>query len=88
MLRSAPFNRCPRKLSKGEVKRVPKGGQLVGYHVGCPGCGFVAPYLAEEAGWVEQVDADGIAIVGVDRRPTCIRCRRRIGMVDGALAVE
>lgn len=86
MLRSVPPTRCVRRLARGEVKRVPSVGRLVGYYVACPGCGFVAPYLAEEAGWIESADPE-LHLVGAERPPPCMRCRRAIGVVDGALSV-
>ncbi len=85
MIRSVGLRQCPRKMRPGEVKRVPLRGGLVGYHVACPSCGFVASYLREEALFKEVVDADGVVLVGIERPPPCLRCRQRIGCVDGEL---
>lgn len=73
---------CPRKLKAGQIRRVPGRGPLVGFHIACPGCGFVAPYLREEGGFVELDDE---VLVGVTRPPSCVRCRRRIEFRDGRL---
>lgn len=86
-VRSAPHAACPRKLKPGEVKRVSLTGPLVGYHVACPGCRFVASYLKEEAGFVEERDELGPVLVGFTRRVVCIRCRQTIAMRNGHLEV-
>ena len=85
MIRSLALRQCPRRMRPGQVKRVPLKGKLVGYWIACPGCGFVASYLLDEARFTESVDKDGIGLVGIDAPPPCIRCRRRIECADGAL---
>lgn len=87
-VRSEPAATCARKLRPGQVKRVPADPRyLVGYHVACPGCGFSAPYQVAEAGILEVADPDGALLVALEREPLCIRCRRRIVVRGGRLAV-
>lgn len=52
-LRHAAPGKCPQRLERGEVKRFALHGKLWAYTIGCPGCGFCAPYLADDAGYVE-----------------------------------
>jgi hypothetical protein len=87
MIRSVHYTRCARRLAKGEVKRVPMSGALVGYHVACPGCGLVRQYLAEEAGWTEATDALGVGIINATRPPKCVICRKVIVVIEGRLTV-
>lgn len=86
-IRSAAPKACPRQLPRGGVKRVPARGGLVGFFIACPGCGFVASYLAAEGGFVEVPDpVDGTPLlIGISTPPPCMRCRRRIALTDGAL---
>lgn len=52
-LQHAPPRKCPQRLERGEVKRFALSGVLWAYTIGCPACGFCAPYLADDAGYVE-----------------------------------
>lgn len=86
-LRSQPPNVCSRKLERGQVKRVPFTGGLVGYFLACPGCGFKASYLREE-GDFQEASVDGATLlVGIGRPPPCIACRKKLAMVAGKLEV-
>ncbi len=50
----APPQKCARKLARGEVKRcMARGRVLVGYHVACPACGWVASHLREHHDFLE-----------------------------------
>lgn len=53
-LTDASFKTCSRTLAKGECKRVPQRGYLVGFFFGCPNCGFIAPFLDEDLGYHEH----------------------------------
>lgn len=86
-VRTEPHTTCARKLKPGQVKRVTLAGPLIGYHIACPGCRFVASYLKEEAGFLEERDDAGPVLLGLGRRVTCIRCRREITMRAGRLEV-
>ena len=51
-MRIVPSTKRPCRLERGEVRRVPqdRGGLVVGYHVCCPRCGFVARSLVPRGG--------------------------------------
>lgn len=87
-LRYAPARSCPRKLLPGEAKRVPATAPLVGLFIACPACRFVASYLKEEGGLVEEPGNAGPELFAIERPPPCLRCRRRITLVDGVLVAE
>lgn len=41
----APPTRCVRRMHRGQVKRTPSRGPLVGYSIVCPACGGIRIYL-------------------------------------------
>lgn len=87
-VRPQPATTCARKLKPGQVKRVPADARyLVGYHVACPGCGYSAPCLKEEGGILEAEEGGQRVLAALERQPLCLRCRRRIVVQDGRLAV-
>ena len=89
-LTHAPFRKCPRDLARGEVKRVMQRGPLVGYYVGCPACGFVASYLHDACGFLEERSAPTtvLTLVGVERPPACLKCGLRLRVEGGEVVAE
>lgn len=74
---------CAQRLRPGEVKRcMARRDPLVGYHLACPGCGFVASYLDSDVGYVEEPAFPGTqfpkVLLGFTRAPCCYRCRREL----------
>ncbi len=70
----AHFAQCARRMPRGMVKRVPYMGPLVGYHVACPGCGFVDQWRQVDQGWIERAGM----VSGAASPPTCTGCGKRI----------
>ena len=54
-------NSAPCKLSKGELRRIPKNPRSwpIGYHVGCPRCGFVTMAVVGKDGLEIDESVDG-----------------------------
>jgi hypothetical protein len=78
----------PCRLGRGELRRVPQDRTyrgLVGYHVGCPHCGFVTAVLN---------GADGLAITEPETGVTfslparCVFCAALLRLANGELTVE
>lgn len=80
---SVSLRKCSRLLEPGELKRVPQLGPLVGYFIACPACGFPAPYLDDEVGYVEEPPKEKTLYAGspqrelrgLERPPRCFRCK-------------
>jgi hypothetical protein len=88
----ASARKCPRKLDPGEVKRCPYvGPYLVGYYLGCPGCGFRATY-GEECGFEEGPAppklGDPRPLLSAAHAPTCIGCKKLIKIANETIAVD
>jgi hypothetical protein len=86
VLTPAHFQKCSRKLTPGEVKRVMQRGPLQGYMVACPApssfpearargeaCGFVGTYLDRAVGFVEDPPADVFVADSRQRRVVATR---------------
>lgn len=98
-LRFAPPIRCHRDLGRGELKRVAARRLLVGYYVGCPGCGAVTQAAGEaflETLPLVELPA-GSGIGARTKRPTglatvapvvCRGCGGGIAVRDEQVAVE
>ncbi|NUP12898.1 MAG: hypothetical protein HOW73_43215 [Polyangiaceae bacterium] len=82
---------CVREMPPGQVKRVPQRGGLVGYFIACPGCRFIASYLDDHHGFLEECVLPGhttpVKLVGIEKPPRCFRCRKSITVVGASLEV-
>lgn len=82
---SVPATACAQRLRPGEVKRcMARRDPLVGYHLACPGCSFVASYLDSDVGYLEQPAFPSTphpkVLVGFARPPRCYRCARELSV--------
>jgi hypothetical protein len=76
----------PCKLGRGEMRRVPQDRSfrgLVGYHVGCPRCGFVTIALQGDEGLEITEGAGGE--VSFSRPVRCVLCCVLLGLRKGEL---
>lgn len=84
-----PITHCSRTLKRGEIKRVmPRGPLFIGYYIACPGCGFIAVYLHDEAAFVEEdASREGrgpFQLLGIGSA-RCVGCKAALGVEDGDL---
>ena len=78
----------PCRLGRGELRRVPQDRSfrgIVGYHVGCPHCGFVTAVLQGAEG-IEISEAFGVVSFSAPAR--CVFCNVQIHLVAGELTLE
>jgi hypothetical protein len=88
-VRAVVTDKRPCALTRGELRRVPQERTfrgIVGYHVGCPSCGFVTPVLHGVDGRrIVEHDGDVVTFTVPAR---CLYCRATIALVEGELAFE
>lgn len=75
------LRRCSQTLMRGEVKRVPQTGALVGYFVCCPACGFTSSFLDEELHAEEVPDkreTSRTRALLATWPVSCLSCKRQI----------
>ena len=75
-MRMTPTSKRPCDLERGEMRRVPQDQSrgLVGYHVGCPRCGFVTVALEGDRGLAITEAGQGQAI-SFSRPLRCMFCQ-------------
>lgn len=74
-MKAVVTDKRPCKLGRGEMRRVPQDRSfrgLVGYHVGCPRCGFVTIALQGDEGLEISEDAGGE--VSFSQAVRCVFC--------------
>ena len=74
-MRAVVTDKRPCKLGPGEMRRVPQDRSfrgLVGYHLGCPRCGFVTIALQGEGG-LRIFEGDGLQ-VDFSQAVRCVFC--------------
>jgi hypothetical protein len=79
----------PCRLGRGELRRVPQDRScrgIVGYHVGCPRCGFVTAVLHGVDGLRITELATGDVTFSSPAR--CVFCNVRLHLDAGALTLE
>jgi hypothetical protein len=79
----------PCKLGRGELRRVPQDRSfrgLVGYHLGCPRCGFVTVVLQGADGLLITETPAGEVSFSVPAR--CVYCAVRLHLAIGELTLE
>ena len=88
-MRAVVTDKRPCRLARGDIRRVPQERScrgIVGYHVGCPRCGFVTAVLHGVEGREITEDADGVVTFSALAR--CVYCNVHIALVDGEFALE
>lgn len=74
-------DRCPAKLERGEYKRVPLRGPMIGVFLACPVCGYrCITILADELG---ATDPDGR--LTVRDMVQCLICPKPAQITNGEL---
>jgi hypothetical protein len=79
----------PCRLGRGELRRVPQERSfrgIVGYHIGCPRCGFVTAVLNGADGL--RITEDAAGVVSFSSPARCVFCNVRIQLVAGELTLE
>lgn len=88
-MKAVVTDKRPCKLGRGEMRRVPQDRSfrgLVGYHVGCPRCGFVTIALQGDEG-LEICEGAG-GEVTFSRPVRCVLCSVLLGLQAGDLGCE
>ena len=88
-MRAVVTDKRPCRLGRGELRRVPQDRSfrgIVGYHVGCPRCGFVTAVLQGAEG-IEIAEATGGG-VSFSAPARCVFCNVQIHLVAGELTLE
>jgi hypothetical protein len=88
-MRAVVTDKRPCRLARGDIRRVPRARSyrgIVGYHVGCPRCGFVTAVLQGVEGRAITEDADGAVTFSVPAQ--CVYCNVQIELVGGELTLR
>ncbi len=88
-MRAVVTDRRPCRLGRGELRRVPQDRSyrgIVGYHVGCPRCGFVTAVLHGVDG-LRITEAADFA-VSFSSPARCVFCSVLLHLTNGELALE
>jgi len=88
-MKAVVTDKRPCKLGRGEMRRVPQDRSfrgLVGYHVGCPRCGFVTIALQGNEGLLISESALGEVTFSLPVR--CVLCSVLLGLRAGELEWE
>ncbi|MCU0659539.1 MAG: hypothetical protein MUF64_31025 [Polyangiaceae bacterium] len=88
-MKAVVTDKRPCKLGRGEMRRVPQDRSfrgLVGYHVGCPRCGFVTIALQGDEG-LEITESAGSEVT-FSRPVRCVFCSALVGLQAGELGWE
>jgi hypothetical protein len=88
-MKAVVTDKRPCKLGRGEMRRVPQDRSfqgLVGYHVGCPRCGFVTIALQGDEGLEISEGAGGK--VSFSRPVRCVLCSVLLRLQAGELDCE
>jgi hypothetical protein len=88
-VRATVTDRRPCRLGRGELRRVPQDRSyrgIVGYHVGCPRCGFVTAVLHGVDG-LHITEATDLA-VSFSSPARCVFCGVLLHLTNGELALE
>lgn len=88
-MRAVVTDKRPCRLGRGELRRVPQDRSyrgIVGYHVGCPRCGFVTAVLHGVDGLRIDEAIDGTVSFSCPTR--CVFCGVLLRLTDGDLTLE
>ena len=86
-MKAVVTDKRPCKLGRGEMRRVPQDRSfrgLVGYHVGCPRCGFVTIALQGDEG-LEICEGEG-GEVTFSQSVRCVFCSVLLLLVRGEIS--
>ena len=86
-MRAVVTDKRPCRIERGELRRVPQDRSfrgLVGYHVGCPRCGFVTIVLQGVDGLEVTEGAAGDVTFSAPAR--CVYCNVQLHLVAGELS--
>jgi hypothetical protein len=86
-MRAVVTDKRPCKLGRGEMRRVPQDRRsrgLLGYHLGCPRCGFVTIALQGDEGLVINEERGEVSFSQLVR---CVFCNVLLGLQGGQLQV-
>lgn len=88
-MRAVLTDKRPCRLGRGELRRVPQDRSfhgIVGYHVGCPRCGFITAVLNGVDGLViSERDSETVTFSAPAR---CVYCAVVLHLTDGELTLE
>jgi hypothetical protein len=88
-MKAVVTDKRPCKLGRGEMRRVPQDRNfrgLIGYHVGCPRCGFVTIALQGDEG---LLISEGVGDEVTFSRPVCcVFCCCRLNLQAGEMSVH
>jgi hypothetical protein len=85
-MKAVVTDKRPCKLGRGELRRVPQDRNfrgLIGYHVGCPRCGFVTIALQGDEG-LEIIEGAG-GEVTFSQPVRCVLCSALLSLLEGEL---
>lgn len=85
-MRAVVTDKRPCKLGRGEMRRVPQDRScrgLVGYHLGCPRCGFVTIALQGDGGLLITEESEGA--VSFSKEVRCVFCCVLLDLRGGTL---
>lgn len=88
-MKAVVTDKRPCRLGRGELRRVPQDRSyrgIVGYHVGCPRCGFVTAVLHGVEGL--RISESGEGAVSFSSPARCVFCGALLRLTDGELTVE
>lgn len=90
-MRMEVTSKPPCQLQRGDLRRVPQrqGSGLVGYHLGCPRCGFVVLIVQGSNAQVIRESMDGGELRVTLAQPVhCAYCRADINLLDGEATIK
>lgn len=83
-MKAVVTDKRPCKLGRGEMRRVPQDRSfrgLVGYHLGCPRCGFVTIAIQGDDGLL--ITEEGTGAVTFSQGVRCLFCRVLLDLRGG-----
>ena len=85
-MRAQIVNRAPCELEPGELRRVPQNLRIrvVGYHVCCPGCGFVTMAVDGSDG-LAIIEGEGPASLSFSQPVECLYCEALVRLDHGEM---
>ncbi len=88
-MRAVVTDKRPCRLGRGELRRVPQERTyrgIVGYHVGCPRCGFVTAVLQGIDG--QAISEGDTGEVSFSTPARCVFCNVTIHLAEAELTLE
>ncbi len=88
-MRAIVSDKRPCRLGRGELRRVPQDRSfhgIVGYHLGCPRCGFITAVLNGVDNLAISERDDGAVSFSTPAR--CVYCSVLLHLTEGELTLE